>query len=131
MRVNGVRRARDSARDHVVLLAEPDGHQSPLDQRPTALRDMHRVLRPGGRLLIVDFRPSRNRIDHLIGALAGHAMQHNPSANSPTSSLTPATTSPTPVPVALAVLRSSPTARQPHANYPSGIPAASCPGSRI
>ncbi|MFN2494724.1 MAG: hypothetical protein ABR608_02280 [Pseudonocardiaceae bacterium] len=44
-----------------------------------ALREMHRVLRPGGRLLIADFRPPRNRVvNHLIGALSGHAMQHNP-----------------------------------------------------
>jgi SAM-dependent methyltransferase len=47
--------------------------------RPLAIAEMHRVLRPGGSLLIADFRPPRNRAaNHLIGALSGHAMQHNP-----------------------------------------------------
>lgn len=54
-------------------------HHIPPDARPVAVREMHRVLRPGGRLLIADFRPPRNRAaNHLIGALTGHAMQHNP-----------------------------------------------------
>ncbi|MEN3615727.1 methyltransferase domain-containing protein [Plantactinospora sp. ZYX-F-223] len=47
--------------------------------RGTALREMRRVLRPDGRLFIADFRPPRNRVaGHLVGALGGHAMQHNP-----------------------------------------------------
>jgi len=54
-------------------------HHIPPASRPTALREMHRVLRPGGRLLIADFRPPRNHaVNHLIGALTGPAMQHNP-----------------------------------------------------
>jgi ubiquinone/menaquinone biosynthesis C-methylase UbiE len=54
-------------------------HHIPPDLRPDALREMLRVLHPGGRLFIADFRPPRNRIaNHLIGALSGHAMQHNP-----------------------------------------------------
>lgn len=69
---------------------EPDGsfdvvvsslaiHHIPPPLRPTVLREMHRVLRPGGRLLVADFRPPRNRVaNRLIGALSGHAMQHNP-----------------------------------------------------
>ncbi|MDT2010205.1 class I SAM-dependent methyltransferase [Rhodococcus opacus] len=37
--------------------------------RATALAEMARVLRPGGRLLVAN---------HLISALAGHAMAHTP-----------------------------------------------------
>jgi ubiquinone/menaquinone biosynthesis C-methylase UbiE len=53
-------------------------HHIPPDLRPDAVREMLRVLHPGGRLFIADFRPPQNRIaNHLIGALSGHAMQHN------------------------------------------------------
>jgi len=54
-------------------------HHIPPHVRPVALREMYRLLRPDGRLLIADFRPPRNRaVNHLIGALSGPAMQHNP-----------------------------------------------------
>ncbi|RPF36918.1 class I SAM-dependent methyltransferase [Streptomyces sp. TLI_185] len=53
-------------------------HHLPEDLRPAALREMHRVVRPGGRLLVVEFRPPKSRIGrHLVHGGAGHAMAHN------------------------------------------------------
>jgi ubiquinone/menaquinone biosynthesis C-methylase UbiE len=47
--------------------------------RPQAIREMFRVLRPGGRVLIADFRPPTRRIGrHLIGLVTSPAMQNNP-----------------------------------------------------
>ncbi|MEU4225621.1 class I SAM-dependent methyltransferase [Nonomuraea sp. NPDC026600] len=54
-------------------------HHIPAGARPEALRQMFRVLRPGGRLLIAEFRPPANRLArHLVGALSGPAMRHDP-----------------------------------------------------
>ncbi|GAA1631337.1 hypothetical protein GCM10009733_030260 [Nonomuraea maheshkhaliensis] len=54
-------------------------HHMPTGARPEALRQMFRVLRPGGRLLIAEFRPPANPLARrVIGLLSGPAMRHDP-----------------------------------------------------
>ncbi|WP_327537520.1 class I SAM-dependent methyltransferase [Nonomuraea solani] len=54
-------------------------HHMPREARPEALRQMFRVLRPGGRLLIAAFRPPIGRLARrLVGLLSGPAMRHDP-----------------------------------------------------
>lgn len=51
-------------------------HHMPGPARADALREMFRVLRPGGRLLIAELRPPRGALAaRLAGVVAGHAMR--------------------------------------------------------
>lgn len=49
-------------------------HHIPGPERPAAFAGMYRALRPGGRLLVADFRPSRSRLALHSG---GRTMRHN------------------------------------------------------
>ncbi|MFE0170672.1 methyltransferase domain-containing protein [Streptomyces sp. NPDC059002] len=52
-------------------------HHVPEDQRQAAVREMHRVLRPGGRLMLADFRPPRTRAARrLVAGLTAHTMAY-------------------------------------------------------
>ena len=54
-------------------------HHLPEDLRTNALAEMHRVLRPGGRLLVADYRPPSSPLARrVLTYVTGAGMQHNP-----------------------------------------------------
>lgn len=54
-------------------------HHIPEADRGRAIREMRRVLRPGGRLLIAEFRPPSNPwVSRLLDRLSAHDTTHNP-----------------------------------------------------
>jgi ubiquinone/menaquinone biosynthesis C-methylase UbiE len=69
--------APDAAYDLVVSSLMM--HHLPEQMRPRAIREMFRVLRPGGRVLIADFRPPKTRVGRLlIRPHMSAAMESNP-----------------------------------------------------
>ena len=54
-------------------------HHLPEALRPRAIAEMFRVLRPGGQVLVADFRPTRSRLGRLVMVVhASPAMRENP-----------------------------------------------------
>jgi ubiquinone/menaquinone biosynthesis C-methylase UbiE len=50
-------------------------HHLPASARPAVLAEMHRVLRPGGRLLIADVQPSTRPAQHLFHGMGSVGAQ--------------------------------------------------------
>jgi ubiquinone/menaquinone biosynthesis C-methylase UbiE len=64
-----------------VVVSSLTIHHIPETARSSALAEMFRVLRPGGRLLVADFRPPRSRLVRwLIRSFVSDAMLTNPVA---------------------------------------------------
>jgi ubiquinone/menaquinone biosynthesis C-methylase UbiE len=79
--VEGIAEALDAEdQSYDVVVSSLMLHHLPETLRPQAIREMSRVLRPGGRVLVADFRPPTTRIGRLL--LKGHvispAMRTNP-----------------------------------------------------
>ena len=54
-------------------------HHIPVERRGATLAEMFRLLRPGGRLVIAEFRPPRNPLGRrVVGLFMPNAMRHSP-----------------------------------------------------
>ena len=53
-------------------------HHLPADLKRTGLAEVRRVLKPGGRLVIVDFGKRRGLLSHLaLSAIVHHSSEHS------------------------------------------------------
>jgi len=75
----GVAEALDAAdASYDVVVSSLMVHHLPEELRPQAIREMFRVLRPGGSVLVAEFRPPASHIGrHLISPFVSPAMAHN------------------------------------------------------
>jgi len=61
-----------------VVVSSLAVHHIPDEERPAAMREMFRVLRPGGRLLIAEYRPPANPLlARVAGLYTGPATRHD------------------------------------------------------
>ncbi|HEY2673270.1 MAG TPA: methyltransferase domain-containing protein [Rugosimonospora sp.] len=76
---DGIAEALDAADgSYDVVVSSLMIHHLPEESRPAVIGEMFRVLRPGGAVLIAEFRPPTSRTGRsLIGALHGPAMANN------------------------------------------------------
>jgi ubiquinone/menaquinone biosynthesis C-methylase UbiE len=73
-----------------VVISSLMMHHLPHDLQRTALAEMHRVLKPGGRLVVVDLKPTTKQRGHLALPLLVHRHTHD-SAHSPHHAHDPST----------------------------------------
>jgi ubiquinone/menaquinone biosynthesis C-methylase UbiE len=76
----GFAEALDAADDSLdVVVSSLMIHHLPEELRHKAVEEMHRVLRPGGRLLVADFRPPSGRLGRrVVGSIVGPGMANLP-----------------------------------------------------
>lgn len=60
-----------------VVLSSLMLHHLPVDLRRPAFTEIRRVLKPGGRLLVVDYEPPKHPVSRALISILSHTMAHN------------------------------------------------------